>query len=267
MNYKIVLVIILLIIMFCLDVNLDIENFKNPFKIESKGNISINPYKKTLWVYYPKKDKCGLCDLCISTIYKNLEYIFKIHVFDNHDVNKLLPEFKYNTNLKLEILNKYGGLWMPNTSIILRPFSINEKSYMNDELIIFDTPTRNYTRHKGFLYNNIIASKAKTPTLKKLLKNINNPRVDILLHPITLNNMLDGREISPKELIGGYQNNIILKSNHKIFYIDRTYMQRFPHYKILFEMSKYNIMHSNYFIRALFEYGQYEREDLLFNEL
>jgi len=268
MNYKIILTIFLLIVMLCFDMNLNMEYFMSPFKHSAKSKPLSNPYKKILWVYYPKRDKCGLCDLCISTINENLQYIFKIYIFDNSDIKSLLPEFDFQTDLRLEILNKYGGIWMPNTSIILKPFDIDEKQYTDGSLITLDQISPNYSRNTSILHYNIFASKSNTITLRTLLKDPNNTRkVDIIKENLLLTKMTDGKKITGKELFSTYQNNIVLHYNHKIFLIDRKYMNRFPKYKILFTMSPEDIMDSKYFVRGLFEYSQNKRKNLIFNKL
>lgn len=254
--------------MLCFDMNLNIEHFISRFKNNSKQKPISTSYKKNIWIYYPKRDKCALCDMCIATIKDNLEGIFKVYIFDDTDIKNLLPEYDFKTDLRFEILNEYGGLWIPNTCIILKPFNLDEKQYTDGSLIILDKNTQDYTLNQNILNNNIFASKSNTKTLKKLLKNFKATKdLNIVNNNLLLLKNNGGRKIDVKELFSTYQNDIILNKTHKIYYIDRHYINRFPKYKTLFTMSKKDILNSNYFIRGLFEYSQNKRKNLIFNKL
>ena len=268
MNYKIILAIFLLIVMLCFDMNLNIEHFMSRFQNKQKQKPISNSYKKSVWVYYPKRDKCDLCDLCIGTIKDNLESVFKVYIFDDTDIKNLLPEYDLKTDLRFEILNEYGGLWIPNTCIVLKPFDLDEKQYTDGSLIILDKKIQTYTSNQNILNNNIFASQSNTKTLQKLLKNPKKTKgLNIINNNLLLVKMNDGRKINAKELFSTYQNNITLNNTHKIYYIDRRYINRFPKYKTLFTMSKKDILNSNYFIRGLIEYSQNKRKNLIFNKL
>ena len=107
--------------------------------------------KKTIWIYNPilknsnkwkgvysrrsVQDTIGLVKLCINSAQFNLGKDYNIKLFNQDDLDTLIPESMDLLDLcktrkvkdiciKYSILYKYGGVWLPNSTIILNPFII-----------------------------------------------------------------------------------------------------------------------------------------------
>ena len=122
---------ILIIIMFF------IYFFNQKFrKVHPKSkSISINKQKNIFlyWENMPGKTKPNYLNLCYKTIIKHCNKNFKIHLLDNINIHKFLPNLRKDLDKKLTIgpaqktdyyryylLYKYGGIWIDFDTIILK---------------------------------------------------------------------------------------------------------------------------------------------------
>ena len=123
MNYKfiILLIIIPILLYFYYIKN---ETFNNKI-------IQNKPYIWMYWENYPGKTRPVYLDICLETIQKNCSRDFNIVVLDEILVYNYLPNLrkdlsdKLNINqktdiIRIELLYKYGGIWMDFDTIVTR---------------------------------------------------------------------------------------------------------------------------------------------------
>ena len=105
--------------------------------------LNLNEISSRFWKNFKSRrilqSNSGIEDFCLESITKNLGKNFKINILNLKNLKFFLPEkyeilqkckdikiFKYL--LKYYILEKYGGLWLPIDTLVLREFNIG---YLN----------------------------------------------------------------------------------------------------------------------------------------
>ena len=164
--------IILVLIMIIYDSNF-IEHFKKRETfVVSKPNISniqnLLPKENPLlinttpiWIFVPNNDLNNITDierLCISTVHKHMSK-YNIKIINYNKIKILLPEYLDEIDncktlyllhnlIKYAILHKYGGLWLPSSSIIMKPLNILN-SLRRDKLITFGNNNTQLINNSG----------------------------------------------------------------------------------------------------------------------
>ena len=119
-----------------------------------------NKNKQVIWIFdvyevssshwqsfYSRKTRqpmSSIVSLCINTIKNNSSNHF-IRVFNQNHIKKLLPEYeKYIRNcnsfylaynfIKFAMLYKYGGIWIPSDTIMLK--ELRDTDFINDNKIM-----------------------------------------------------------------------------------------------------------------------------------
>ena len=236
--------------------------------------------KRKLWIYNssPKIANSGLITLCLKSITKFLGSQYKIIIFTNKDINRLLPEYnKYlssckNYNafiniLKFSILYKYGGLWLPNSTIVLNQFSLEERPLTKGRLIFFGNKKQEFNNYYTKYNYSAIASLKNTTQIKKILtyllghhnKFCNsenfNKKIDFLIN--------DDNHIHYTPISSNIKTkNLFVTKNEEILYnlkkynftiLNITEIINNPAYKILIKMTEKELLDSNYIIRHLLQ--------------
>lgn len=120
----------------------------------------------------------SLINLCIKSIIKHNHSLYNINIICDNDVDRLIPEYKIHINMcksnylkenliKFAILFKYGGLWVPKDTLVLKPInSINDLYSYN-----FNTYGINNSNYndKG-ISDQIVSSTKNDPLVKSLLQ-------------------------------------------------------------------------------------------------
>tara|TARA_B100001093_G_C26842309_1_gene1021112 strand:- start:1334 stop:2326 length:993 start_codon:yes stop_codon:yes gene_type:complete len=173
----------------------------------SKGNIN-SPillkgiHKPTMWIYnnhitssrhwcsfYSRKYKqptSGIINLCLKTIIRHSCNNFKIKIFSQDDIPKLLPNYlglinscnsdymRYNC-IKYAILHKYGGIWIPKDTVMLKPISYHGNLNPN-YITTFSINNNNYIDNAG-ISDHIIAAPKNNKLIKTMLSYLNKNSV------------------------------------------------------------------------------------------
>lgn len=153
------------------------ELFNNGRSSLSVKAVLSNFTKSSLWIYnngegYP------LVNLCIKSIIKHSSNLYNINIISDNDIDRLIPEYKPRIRMcksdylkenliKFAILFKYGGLWVPKDTLLLKPInSINDVYSCNFKT--YGINNRNYN-DKG-ISDQIISSKKNDSLVKSILQ-------------------------------------------------------------------------------------------------
>jgi len=267
--------------------------------------------KKNLWIYddieysgkkwqsfgsrFGETPNSGLVDICIDSALFHLSSLYNIRIINQSMIKKLIPEFVPLINkckdkyifeylLKYAVIFKYGGLWLPKDTLVLREFHIPDDLYYNNHIISFSENNTFYENNKG-LSDRIFAAKKGNPLIKTLLndviqnlssfnfanrfKNYFNIKFNDLSQggkltyfPITLDKEVNGRYLTFDTLFGIFNNNIVDYRKHSFVVLRTEYLDKFPKYSYINRMSENQILMSNMFITTLIRYA-FQRKNTL----
>ena len=133
--------------------------------------------KSRLWIYNNGAE-FPLINLCIKSIIKHSSDLYNIIIISDNDIERLIPEYTTHIHMcqsnylkenliKFAILFKYGGLWVPKDTLLLKPInSINDVYSCN--LKTYGVNNRNYN-DKG-ISEQILSSKKNDSLVKLILQ-------------------------------------------------------------------------------------------------
>tara|TARA_Y100000385_G_C13071453_1_gene629262 strand:- start:98 stop:1024 length:927 start_codon:yes stop_codon:yes gene_type:complete len=133
--------------------------------------------KSNLWIY-TNNEESSLIKLCIKSIIKHSSDLYNIIIISDNDIDRLIPEYKPHIQMcqsnylreniiKFGILFKYGGLWVPKDTLLLKPInSINDVYSCN--LKTYGINNRNY--NDTGISEQIISSKKNDSLVKSILQ-------------------------------------------------------------------------------------------------
>lgn len=127
-----------------------------------------------------KQPTSAIINLCLRTIIYHTNSAYNIQIFSDDDIPALIPEQLCNIKsckseymkgnlIKYSILHKYGGLWVPNDTIMLQPVSYTQ--HLDSTYITTFSRNNNNYGDSG-ISDNIIATKKSNPLIKTLLNYI-----------------------------------------------------------------------------------------------
>ena len=279
---KIIISIALIIIIIMFDNNFFYFNF-DKFSVDNKLDRN---NKKTVWIYKPADVKSsGLINLCIKSIKRHLGKVCNIVIFNKNDMSVIIPEYMdyldkctseymFNNMIKYSIIYKYGGIWLPCSTVVVDKFYIDEDPYIDGKLIFFTEKKREHNRYFNRFDFSAIASIKETTQVKylldKLKENITtfnysfefNKQLesdidnDSNIHymPISDNSIISDSLISNNDLINTYP---VIKLNKyiKLVFLDIESIKKSPKYSYILNISEKTINESNIFLKTLFEYS------------
>jgi len=268
---KNLLFLVLLILMVMFDNNFFNFNME-PFS--KKNNLDMYN-KKTLWVYTPTYiTSKPLIKVLLDNMTNKLGGIYNILVFDESKIKGIIPEYMEYLNsskntyifmnmLKYFIIYKHGGIWIPYHTIVLNEFYIDEEPYKNDRLIFFGENTLNYSARYNKFNFEIIASKAGTEQVKRIIDQlIEND--GSFTNSIVFNNLLDFKinsdahihysrivsELTLENLTNTFDKPKI-KSYEKLVLLDKDELLNSPKYKYLLNLDKNALQNASIFLKQL----------------
>ena len=268
--------------------------------------------KITVWIYNPIiknsnkwkgvysrrsiQDTIGLVKLCIHSAKFNLGKNYDIKVFNQDDLEDIIPESLYKldqcntkeimeTYMKYSILYKYGGIWIPNSTITLNPLSLNMDEYEQGRLLLFGLNHENYQTEPR--YNDLIVATDKETTIvnnilhlldKSLITfnydNIFNNYVNTYInerpgdlyfsHLILQYDMVD-ESIEKRDMTTTFNNRLINYDNYSFYYIPTHDFEKYPAYTFMLKLSPQEILTSNTFIGELFKYSVKKEKKLVYS--
>ena len=214
--------------------------------------------------------------LCIDTVQRHMP-TYNIHVITQKNIPKIIPEHLKNIEacnsfymtynyIKYAILNKYGGIWLPSSTIIVKPLRDMINIHRN-KLITFSINNTQLVENKG-LSDNIIACNKNNLLTEEMLAflkhKINSFQNDILFtkeinryfNTLLLNYPHYHSDQEQLEINNSIINNSHLFSNQisihhinkNIININLDDIRNNPKYSFLLHMSRENILNSNMLI-------------------
>lgn len=282
-----------------------IENFETIISLSDKPKLWIyNPYytNSKHWLnFYSRRhrqDTYPIIEFCIETIHYNCNNDFEIIIFNQDDLNKLIPEYLktcritkdetvFEDYVKFAILEKYGGFWMPCDTIMLHPLKASFDKYNKNFFLTFSRNNLNYVNNSGFS-DKIIAAKAQNSVCKKMLEMIvkqrnnfgyalyfkndlnryfNSILQDSLHYHFDYNGEQDitNKFISAEHLFTVNYVDFKDKDYIKIVYLNLWYINDSPNYSYLLRMSKQQILDSNFLITKLLRLGLGLKQTIHYN--
>jgi len=261
-----IIAIILIILMVMFDKNIFYFN-KDHFS--SKNNLD-KYNKKTVWIYNNRKS--AINELCINSIKTNLGKSFNIIVFNRDKIEEIVPEYvdsfakcksmdMFLNLLKYAVIYKYGGIWLPAETIVLKKFSIDEEPFMDKKIIFFTEKTLEHTSNFSKFSFKAIASREKTPQVKVILDKINE-QLDTFDYSFNFTKKIDNffnvdSHIHYSPIALNYSSSFLLSHKPNIK-IDKNIAFIFiedlenPYYKFYLNQSKTKIINTNMFLSHLF---------------
>jgi hypothetical protein len=268
--------------------------------------------KKNLWVYndiefsskkwqdfgsrYVETPNSGIVNICIDSIIYNLSSTFNIRIINQTNIKELIPEYEPFINkckdkyifqylIKYAIIHKYGGLWLPKDTLVLKKFTIPDNIYYNNFIISLSENNNFYDNNVG-VSDAIFASKQNNPILKQLLndvlkqldtfnystkfKNYFNIRFNEVANqgklkyiPLNLTKEMNGRHFTFDTLFGVFNNNIVDYNKFSLLCLRTEYLDKFPKYSYINRMSDNQILMSNMFITSLVKYSFGKKMNLI----
>jgi hypothetical protein len=275
-------------------------------KIQKKKKLCTIEYflpQKNIWVFNKNEissrfwknfksrrisqKKSGIEYLCLESIKKNLSSSFKINIINLDNLNKFIPEkieflnkckdFKTFINLvKYYILYKFGGLWIPLDTIILRNINFNPTN--NNKLIVFKENNPNITNNKGFS-DDIIYCLKNNNIVQEMIKIIEN-QLKTFQNEINFNNYINKyfneiifkennflyKNLSVQKLSNGNYisvgdlfsiNNLYIENlENKVFFsVEIDKINKYTEYNFLERLSKRQILRSNLYLAFILKYA------------
>lgn len=181
MKVKIIIILTFLIFLICLIVNKHfLETFKN-----QEENLPYN-----IWMYWENKkgkSKPAYLKLCYKTIKKHNKN-FNIQLLDEKTVYNFLPNLRKDLDkymnipqkadyIRINLLYKYGGIWIDSDTIIIKNLSPFIKKLRKHEFIGFgctgaecENSNSGYPRPSNWL----LISKKNSLLMKTCLEEANN---------------------------------------------------------------------------------------------
>ena len=293
--------------------NITKKNRNNVNSYSSKELIDINcsqdilpknnKKKQVIWIFdiyevssshwqsfYSRKTRqpmSSIVSLCIDTIRDHSSNHF-IRVFNQNHIKKLLPEYeKYIKNcnsfylaynfIKFAMLYKYGGIWIPSDTIMLK--ELRDTDFINDNKIItFGINNTNLVNSRGFS-DTILACREKNTDIKKivnyLIKEVatfqNNiyftKGVNMFFNKVIKNstNHYHSDQMLAKKNNNKYINTDDLFSTNllviddickkSLVHINLFHINNLPQHNYLSRMSKKQILDSKLFLSELLRYS------------
>jgi hypothetical protein len=246
-------------------------------------------------------------ELCIDSILLNSSRDFNVVVFNQDDVEHLLPEF-YNTNYKYfklisknysyhtfiqyAILHKYGGYWIPTDTIMVKSISNTIPIYNNGICLTFLKNNLNYYDNSG-VSDIILAATADNIFIKKTLayivanlisfqnefafKRAVNHYFNSLVYsntkhqyiPIGANQDINGKFLKEEYYYSSNEVRLLGENNGKVALIP-LYMWHtaiLPKYNYILRMSKTQILESPFQITKWLKQGLGEQSKVIDNTI
>lgn len=292
----IVLIIILLIVVM-----------KNPLKKFFSEKVIVWIYNPILtnsnkWKsFYSRRsvqDTTGLVKLCINSAKFNLGKDYDIRIFNQDDLDTLIPEsleslYKCKTKkmvdkyIKYAIIHKYGGIWLPNSTIVLNSLVLNIKEYKMDRLLLFGLNHENYQSGPGYS-DNIIASRKNSDIVRNILsildkslnsfnydnmfnRNVNsyiNSRPgDLYFSPKVLQYDMSDDSIEKRDIVSSFNNRLIDYENFSFYYIPADEFEKYPAFTFMLKLTPHDILTSNTFISDLLKYSVKNENVLVYSAI
>lgn len=277
-------------------------NILNQETNEQYTNFKSNYYNNTVWIYnkidYSDRkwlhfgsrlsiqDTNILTQLCIDTAKFHLSNNFKIVVFNENDLNNMLPEYitylkkcknryLFDNLVKYCILFKFGGLWINNDTIILTKLDIpySERNTVN----IFSENNQKYINNHGY-DDSILLVNSKNLFVKDMIQfiierlnkfqntenfnNIVNRYFNSKLNhnnstyiPLTLQKNVSGQFLDISDLTKTFYNNVINYHQKVFFKLNIDNIAKDIHYNHLLQLDKNTIFNSKMFLTTIINYS------------
>lgn len=253
--------------------------------------LNLNEISSRFWKNFKSRrilqSNSGIEDFCLESITKNLGKNFKINILNLKNLKFFLPEkyeilqkckdikiFKYL--LKYYILEKYGGLWLPIDTLVLREFNIG---YLNtNKLILFKKNSTYINFDQGFS-DEIIFCLKDNHIIRKMInlieENLSTFQNDILFdkylnkkfnlfinqgkqyiyNEISIQKLADGNFITIDSMFS--INNLYIENlDKKVFFsINLQLVNKHTEYNFLERLSKKQILNSNLYLSFLVKYA------------
>lgn len=285
-----------------------VNNIPVPKSMKCDSIISMAPvknqYKQVIWIFndydvssrhwqafYSRKNRQptpAIVDLCIQTVKMHSGNHF-IRVFDQNSIHRLLPEyedliqkctsfyFAYNF-IKYAILYKYGGIWIPSDTLMLKPLSNTD--YINsNHIVTFGYNNMQSIDNKGYS-DIIIGCKQENPSIGKMIdffkNNLKGFQNGLFFHKSVnkyLNKLLRTTKLhfNSNQLIvhkrnGSYLNTDDLFSSNipdidefcskTVVHLNMYHVNNLPRFNYVLRMSKDQIIQSRFFMSMLIRYSK-----------
>ena len=294
----IVIVLIIIIILVVMKNPLK-DFFSKKIIVWIYNPILTNSYKwKSFYSRRSVQDITGLVKLCINSAKFNLGKDYDIRIFNQDDLDTLIPEsldslYKCKTKeivnkyIKYAILYKYGGIWLPNSTIVLNPLILNMEEYKKDRLLLFGLNHENYQSLPGYS-DNIIACSENSNIVRNILDildeslnnfnydNIFNKYInsyintrpgDLYFSSLVLQYDMSDDSIEKRDMISSFNNRLVDYDNFVFYYIPTDDFERYPAYTFMLKLSPYDILTSNTFISDLFKYSVKKEHVLVYSAI
>ena len=183
--YKFLLIIVmcLFIILLYFDKKIP-ENFENnPSQIITKSYLSNDKVPKIIWSYWDTEEVPEIVKLSIKS-WKKTSPQYKINFMNQKNVEeyvslptnwKTLPAYRQSDIIRLRLLEKYGGVWIDASTILLEDL---DKFISKDNLTLFITPSSSL--ENPVFENWFISAPPNNPVIKlwieEVLIALSNPK-------------------------------------------------------------------------------------------
>ena len=262
MKAIIILILIILVCMVDSDINIfnankesfsinkqQQENKKLKNKLQFNNKILCETYfnRRNVWIFN-KSDNNKIIQKCIDYNISKLQNSFEIRLFTYNNIKNLIPEFSKYINLcrseylfenllKYAILFKYGGLWIPEDTIIINDlqtdfqdttekihlYGLNDPNYcdnpgFSDDIILCNKNNNSIKLIVQYIISSIYSFHNSTNYKLTINKHINSISNDLIhFEDYTLQKNIYGKFIDPNLIIDKYYDEI--DTTHKYFYI------------------------------------------------
>lgn len=176
----IIFFILILVVLITLITNRKIEGFNNQ---EYNG-------EKNIWMYWENKPGVSSApsyiDLCFETVKKNCSENCKIHILNDKNINKYLPNLRNDLDEKLNIpqkvdyyrynlLYKYGGMWIDADTIVMNDLGPIFNKLKDYDYLGWGCQYKN-CRNTGYPKPSIwfMVSRKNTELIRKCIRNCDN---------------------------------------------------------------------------------------------
>ena len=225
------------------------ENKKLKIKLQFNNKILCETYfnRRNVWIFN-KSDNNKIIQKCIDYNISKLQNSFEIRLFTYNNIKNLIPEFSKYINLcrseylfenllKYTILFKYGGLWIPEDTIIINDlqtdfqdttekihlYGLNDPNYcdnpgFSDDIILCNKNNNSIKLIVQYIISSIYSFHNSTNYKLTINKHINFISNDLIhFEDYTLQKNIYGKFIDPNLIIDKYYDEI--DTTHKYFYI------------------------------------------------
>ena len=260
----------------------DILWIYNPIEISDREWINFGS-RRSIQPNYP------IIELCNESVKFYLGAKFKIYIFNDLQLEKLIPEYLDNISkvknkymhynlIKYAILYKYGGFWINNDILMINNiddvdsenicfYQMNENGDLYSDNILYVNKNNNiikkvlnYIIYRLHTFQN---TDGYFNSITKYLNSLIDSNTFISFKDTCLTHDLSGRKMDFSVYLNSYYNNMCESKKYSFFPLNLIEARKSVDFRFITKLSKSELQDSPMFISTLINYAFNKKPDLI----